>query len=107
MYINHSDYNMQDPGPRPASHLVWAILSTVLCCLPFGIVAIIKASSVDGLWNQGRYEEARKAARSARNFTLISILLPLLGIIIYLLLIAIGIGTISSLSDLGANDLYY
>ena len=107
MYVNDSDFNIQDPGPRPDSYLVWAILSTVMCCVPFGIVAIIKASSVDGLWNQGRYEEARQASKSARNFTLISMLLPLIGLIIYLVLIAIGIASAFSLSDLGMTDLYY
>ena len=24
------------------NHLVWAILSTLFCCLPFGIVSIVK-----------------------------------------------------------------
>jgi hypothetical protein len=30
----------------PDTNLVWAILCTVLCCLPLGIVSIIKATSV-------------------------------------------------------------
>ena len=34
----------------PDSNLVWAILCTVLCCLPLGIVAIVKAASVEKLW---------------------------------------------------------
>lgn len=35
---------------KPDNNLVWGILVTILCCLPFGIVSIIKASSVDNLW---------------------------------------------------------
>ena len=46
--------NMQ----KPDNNLVWAILITILCCWPFGIVAIIKAASVDGLWYSGRHDEA-------------------------------------------------
>ena len=38
---------------KPDNYLVWAILSTVFCCLPLGIVAIVKASKVDALWAQG------------------------------------------------------
>jgi len=28
------------PGPYVPNHLVWAILSTLFCCLPLGIVLI-------------------------------------------------------------------
>lgn len=56
--------------PKPDNNLVWAILCTVLCCLPLGVVAIIKASAVDGLYAQGRYEEALQSARSARNWSI-------------------------------------
>ena len=28
----------QPAGPKPPSYLVWAILTTLFCCLPFGIV---------------------------------------------------------------------
>lgn len=34
-------------GVPPDNNLVWAILSTVLCCLPLGIVAIIKSTQVN------------------------------------------------------------
>ena len=43
----------QQPPMKPDNNLVWAILSTILCCLPLGIVAIVYASKVDGLYNQG------------------------------------------------------
>ena len=54
----------------PDSNLVWAILCTVLCCLPLGVVAIVKAASVDKLWMQGRKEEARMAAKAAKNYSI-------------------------------------
>ncbi len=53
---------------KPDNNLVWGILVTILCCLPFGIVSIIKASSVDNLWAQNRYDEACQAAASARKW---------------------------------------
>ena len=56
--------------PRPDNNLVWAILTTVLCCLPLGIVSIIKAASVDSLWASGRQEEAVKASKDAKNFAM-------------------------------------
>ena len=54
----------------PDTNLVWAILCTLLCCLPFGIVAIVKASSVEKLWYQGRHDEAIKAASDAKKYSI-------------------------------------
>ena len=50
------------PVQQPDSNLVWGILCTVLCCLPLGIVSIVYASKVSGLWAQGRYAEAQEAS---------------------------------------------
>ncbi len=44
-------YGQQQPvGPPPDNNLVWAILVTVFCCLPLGIVSIVKSSQVNTLW---------------------------------------------------------
>lgn len=57
---------------RPDNYLVWAILSTVLCCIPFGIVAILKSTKVDTLWNEGRYDEAVQSAQDAKKWAIIA-----------------------------------
>ena len=42
-------YGQQQPvGPPPDNNLVWAILVTVFCCLPLGIVSIVKNLLVAG-----------------------------------------------------------
>ena len=38
---------------KPDNYLIWAILTTILCCLPLGIVAIVYSSKVDTLWSAG------------------------------------------------------
>ena len=58
----------QQPPMKPDNNLVWAILSTILCCLPLGIVAIVYASKVDGLYNQGDYAGAQEAADNAKKY---------------------------------------
>lgn len=58
---------------KPDNWLVWAILSTFLCFLPLGVVAIVYAAKVDNLWNSGQREEAVNAAKNAKMFTLISV----------------------------------
>ena len=34
------------PPVKPSNNLVWAILTTICCCLPFGIVSIVYAAKV-------------------------------------------------------------
>ena len=75
-YQPQPGYGPQQPyGARPAmpdTYLVWAILATLLCCMPFGIVSIVKASQVSTLYYQGNYAEARAASRAARNWAIAS-----------------------------------
>ena len=58
------------PAQQPDTNLVWAILVTVLCCLPFGIVSIINAAKVNGLWAQGQYAEAQAASDNAKKWAI-------------------------------------
>jgi hypothetical protein len=44
----------------------------VLCCLPFGIVAIIKAASVNDKYNRGDYQGAVDAAKSAGTWSIVA-----------------------------------
>jgi len=58
------------PAQQPDSNLVWGILCAVLCCLPLGIVSIVYASKVSGLWAQGRYPEAQVASDTAKKWAI-------------------------------------
>ena len=67
------------PGPRPhvPNHLVWAILATIFCCIPFGIVSIVYAAQVNGKLAGGDYRGARSASDNARTWAIASIVLGL------------------------------
>ncbi|MDD6475353.1 MAG: CD225/dispanin family protein [Sodaliphilus pleomorphus] len=72
-YQPQPGYGPQSQRPAmPDTYLVWAILATLLCCMPFGIVSIVKASQVSSLYYQGNYAEARAASRAARNWAIAS-----------------------------------
>ena len=75
-YQPQPGYGPQQPygvqPPMPDTYMVWAVLVTVFCCLPFGIVSIVKASQVSTLYYQGNYAEARAASRVARNWAIAS-----------------------------------
>lgn len=77
-------------GAQPNNNLVWAILVTVFCCLPLGIVSIVKATQVSGLWAQGRYAEAQQAADDAKKWAMWG---AIIGAIIIIIVIIINLVT--------------
>ena len=87
---------------EPDSHLVWAILSTVLCCLPLGIVSIVYSTKVSGLWAQGRYAEAQSASESAKKWAIIAavvgIVVSVIGTVIWFAFIAAVVSSIPSIT---------
>lgn len=82
----------------PETNLVWAILSTILCCLPLGIVSIVKASSVEKLWYSGRQDEAIKAANDAKKYAMWGAICAAIFIALYILIYVVFIGIILSAS---------
>lgn len=84
------------PGQAPNNYLVWSILVTLFCCLPLGIVAIVKSSQVNGLWAQGQYAEAQNAANSAKTWAIWSMVIGLVVIAIYAIVAVVNVATNSS-----------
>ena len=83
--------------PKPDNNLVLAILTTVCCCLPFGIVGIVMASKVNGLYLAGQYEAAEKAAKDAKKWSLIGIAC---GVVIGIIYMAIyGVAMFAALNQ--------
>ncbi len=70
------------------NHLVWAILATLFCCLPAGIVAIVYAAQVDGKLASGDYAGAVEASNNASMWSWISFGSIFVIIILYVMLIA-------------------
>ncbi|UHQ24014.1 CD225/dispanin family protein [Lysobacter sp. 5GHs7-4] len=73
-------------GEYVPNHLVWAILSTLFCCLPLGVVSIVYAAQVDGKRAAGDIVGARAASRSAANWAIASAVIVPIGIALWLLL---------------------
>ncbi|NLW19121.1 MAG: protein kinase [Candidatus Cloacimonetes bacterium] len=74
-------------GPPPKTYMTQAVLATIFCCLPFGIVAIVNSSQASSAVKEGNYERAKMYARKAMTFINISVIL---GIIVFALNFAIG-----------------
>jgi Interferon-induced transmembrane protein len=93
-------YPPQPPAAQaPKNYLVWSILVTLFCCLPFGIVAIVKSSQVNGLYAQGRYAEAQASADSARKWVIWSVVL---GLIADVVAIAVNVATMNTSTSAAA-----
>jgi hypothetical protein len=54
------------------NYLAPAILSTLFCCLPFGIVAIIYAAQVDSKVAAGDYAGALDSSNRAKTWSIAS-----------------------------------
>ena len=70
------------------NYLIPAILSTVLCCLPLGVVSIIFATQVNSKVASGDIAGAQEASKKAKMFMFLSIGL---GVLFYGTLIIIWI----------------
>lgn len=73
--------------PQPDNYLVWAILTTICCCLPFGIVSIVYAAKVNSLYLAKQYDAALEASNNAKKWAIIAavcgIVLGLIGFLYY------------------------
>lgn len=74
----------------PKTWLVESILVTVLCCLPFGVVGIVKASQVESLYRAGNYAGAEKASKDAGKWTKIGAAVGLAVGLIYVLFVVVA-----------------
>lgn len=82
--------NNQQMPPQPDNYLVWAILVTVLCCLPLGVASIIYSVKVGSLYAQGDYNGAVDASQKAKKFAMIGGIGGLVFIIIYVIFAVIA-----------------
>ena len=64
------------------SYLALAILSTLLCCMPLGIVSIVYAAQVSTKVSAGDVAGARAASRSARNWGIAAAITGGVGIVL-------------------------
>lgn len=76
------------------NHMVWAILTTLFCCLVGGIIAIVYSSKVNTRLAQGDIAGAQAAAKTAKNWIIANIvvgfILPIVGILMGALMPAVS-----------------
>jgi ABC-type Fe3+ transport system permease subunit len=88
---NQTIQNNQQISVPPPNYLVWAILTTVFCCLPFGVVSIIFAAQVNSKWYAGDVEGAKNSSKNARTWAWVSFGFGIVAALIGILLAVLGV----------------
>jgi len=79
------------------NNMVKAIITTLCCCLPLGIVSIIKAAEVNKKVATGDMKGAQISADEANKWANIGLITALVGWLIYLFVVVVfGVGTFMS-----------
>lgn len=83
--------SLQQTSIKIPNHLVFAIIVTILCCVPLGIPAIVFAAQVNGKIAAGDIEGAKEKSRKALMWCWIAFGTGLIFGIAYLMLIMLGV----------------
>jgi hypothetical protein len=75
------------PPERVPNHLVWAILSTLFCCQPLGIVSLVYAAQVDTKQAFGDMAGARITSDNAKKWAIASTVVALVVYVLPIVLI--------------------
>ncbi len=70
--------------PMPPTFMVWAVISTVCCCLPLGVVAIFFAAQVSTKYYARDFEGSKKASERAELWIILAIALGVAFNILYM-----------------------
>ncbi len=85
-------------GTPPPNYLVWAILCTVLCCLPLGVASIVFSTQVNSKFAVGDFAGAQEASRKAKQFAMWGAIATGVITVLYIVFIVI-IGVAGSTSN--------
>lgn len=86
-----TSYAPQSSQADVPNYLVQAILTTVFCCLPFGIVSIVYAAQVNGKVAAGDHAGALESSGKAKMWAWISFGSGLVVIVGYLIVVVVGV----------------
>ena len=81
--------NVETKPPMPDNYLVFAIISTIFCCWPLGIVSIINSVKVGSAYAEGDYEGAKEASVKAKKWATWTAIAGVVSYVIFIIFYAI------------------
>ena len=91
---------MNTTAAQIPNHLVWAILATLFCCLPGGIVSIVYAAQVNSKIAAGDLAGARDSSDKAKKWAMWSAIAFVIVAVLYVVLV-MAMGGLGALSNGG------
>lgn len=76
-------------GAEITNYLPWAIVVTLLCCLPGGIVSIVYATKSNSAKAVGNIAEAQEAAKQAKTWIMVSVGIGLAFTLLYVIMMVV------------------
>ena len=90
-YYQQNNFNGMPQKPvNWVPYLILSIISTLCCCLPFGVVGIVFSAKINSAMLAGNLEESQNNAKMARIWIIVSFAIGLLTWLIYMVLIVTG-----------------
>ena len=90
-YYQQNNFNGMPQKPvNWVPYLILSIISTLCCCLGFGVVGIVFSAKINSAMLAGNLEEAQNNAKMARIWIIVSFAIGLLTWLIYMVLIVTG-----------------
>lgn len=90
-YYQQNNFNGMPQKPvNWVPYLILSIISTLCCCLPFGVVGIVFSAKINSAMLAGNLEEAQNNAKMARIWIIVSFAIGLLTWLSYMVLIVTG-----------------
>ena len=90
-YYQQNNFNGMPQKPvNWVPYLILSIISTLCCCLPFGVVGIVFSAKINSAMLAGNLEEAQNNAKMAKIWIIVSFAIGLLTWLIYMVLIVTG-----------------
>lgn len=78
---------MEHQPQRPPNYLAIAIITTIICCLPAGVVSIVYSTKVNSEYDAGNYEAAERASKNAKTWAIVSAVAAVVFGVIYVVFI--------------------
>jgi uncharacterized membrane protein len=88
----------QGHATAPPNYLVWSIISIFLFW-PVAIAAIIKSTSVDRLWAEGRPDLSYQASKTAKTLNIVALAIGVVVIVLVIVLMIVAAAAVSQLPN--------
>ncbi|XP_011668734.2 transmembrane protein 233-like [Strongylocentrotus purpuratus] len=78
---------LRNTQAMPTDHLFFALFVTIFCCLPIGIVALIKSIQVKDKYKEGDYEGSLEASKSTKNWSIAGVIIGIIMLVICIIML--------------------